>query len=200
MDVAAHLCTRTDRRPGVHHRSRTDPGSDVDVAGHDDDPGLAVCPVANRAGGDHSHPLARQSRLQGDLVVELERSDLVRLHPSETEIEQDRLLDPEVDGPHPVHLLGNAQFATVEHADCRLDRGASLFDGDFALEGGLDQFGFKHSITASAARSHSASVGTRAKRRKPSPPPPNARPGDTTIPASRSREVAARSSSTSTHM
>jgi len=54
--------------------------------------------------------------------------------------------------------------------------------------------------TADAAAAHSSSVGTRASLRKPSPPVPNARPGETTIPASRRVAAAARSSSTRSQM
>src|SRR5262249_13440785 len=120
--VLADLRARADRGPGVDHRARADARADVDVPGHDDDALLAERAVAHDAGRDEADTLGPEVLLERDLVVELEGTHLELLHLADAEVEQDRLLDPRVDGP--VRALGlgrrsDAQLAAVE----RVDRG-----------------------------------------------------------------------------
>ena len=76
----------------------------------------------------------------------LERPDLARLHLAQAEVVEDRLLDVGVDAPLVAVGLCNPYLTPVE--------------------GGDDGFGVAHRTPRmiSAARAHSASVGTSAKR------------------------------------
>ena len=90
---------RSDRRPRVDHRAGADAGADVDVARHQHRAGLDERPAAHRGGRHDAHALQRVDALQRDLVVVRERAVLDDLHLLEAEVQEDRLLQPAVDGP-----------------------------------------------------------------------------------------------------
>src|SRR5262249_29213443 len=104
------------------------------------------------------------------LVVVLERPDLVRLHVAQAEVVEDRRLRLRIDAPAVAVGLGDPELAAVEGGDRLLGR---------------------HSARSriAAARSHSSSVGTSARRMYPSPLGPKNEPGATRTPCSRRRRA-----------
>jgi len=82
---------------------------------------------------------------KGLLLVEVERPDLVRLHPAGAEVVEDRRLYVTVDAPAVAVGLGHADVTPVERAD-------RFFSAH------------RTSWRIAAARSHCSCVGTSAKR------------------------------------
>ena len=144
MDVGADLSARADGRPRVDHRVRPDPGADVHVARHHHDAGREVRAVARSRRRNDAHAQRRIVALQRNLVEILVRSDLDRLQLADAEVIEDRRLRVLVHAPLAVDLLRDAQLAAVERRDRLFSR--------------------QSSSRIAAARSHSSSVGTSAKR------------------------------------
>ena len=79
-----------------------------------------MTPATDRRAGDDSHA-SGAARLQRQLVVVLERTDLDGLHAAQPEQQQDRLLEPLVDDDLTARVdLGDARFA-VEQTDGVVD-------------------------------------------------------------------------------
>src|SRR3954452_1256707 len=174
MDVGTDLRARADRRPRVDHRVRPYPGADVDVTRHQHDSRREKRAVARRRRGDDPDAELLIAVLQRDLVVVLERADLTRLQLAEAEVLENRALGFLVHAPAAVDGLRDARLAAIESCDHLLD----------PLGGEL---GHNTRSRISAARSHSASVGTSASRQYPSPDGPKNVPGETIRPSSSSR-------------
>ena len=115
VDPRSDLCARPHRRPGVHHGVGTHPGTDVHVAGHEDDAPIQEGPPPSGGPGNHPHPLRVVARLERQPVRVLERTDLGGRHSSQPEQEQDRLLQPRVHDHFPVAVqLGHARLTGLE--------------------------------------------------------------------------------------
>ncbi len=80
----------------------------------------------------------------------LERAELLRLHPAQAEVLEDRLLGLHVHAPAAVGRLRHPRLAAVERRDDRLDP--------------VGRERHRASPRISAARRHSSSVGTSAMR------------------------------------
>src|SRR5205823_12481696 len=91
-------------------------------------------------------------------------------HLPRAEVVEDRRLHVLIDAPVVSGRLGDAYLAAVESSDRLVGR-------------------HRTSRRISAARSHSACVGTRAKRTYPSPAGPKNEPGAATMPCSSSRRA-----------
>jgi hypothetical protein len=145
MHVRADLGAGADGRPRVDHRARPDPRADVHVARHHHHAGREVGAVARDGRRHDADAELLVVLLQRDLVVVLERADLLRLHPARAEVREDRLLCVAVHAPVAVDGLGHTDLAAVERGDRLVD---------------------VHSTSSriDAARSHSSSVGTNAIR------------------------------------
>ena len=145
MDVGADLRAGADGRPGVDHRVRADPGADVHVRRHQHHTGRQVGAVAGDCRRHDAHAELVVPRLEWNLVVVLERTDLARLHVPRAEVVEDRRLGVAVHDPVVAARLRDAHLAPVERGDRLLGR---------------------HNTRSriSAARSHSSCVGTSAKR------------------------------------
>ena len=121
--TSAPICAHEpDRRPGVDHRARADPGADVDVARHQHDALGEKRAVARDPGRHDPDAERRVDALDRDLVEEPEPADLHRLDLPQPEVEEDRLLHPLVDDPAAVDRLGDPDLAAVEQLDRLLDR------------------------------------------------------------------------------
>ena len=128
VDSTPHLRARAHGGPGVDQRVGADPGAHVHVGRHQDHARLEEAAVARHAGRHHADAGGGQVALDRNLVVELERADLVRGRDAHPEVERDRLLDPSV--RHPLAsalrfrlcaLFGDAQSALIELRDRALD-------------------------------------------------------------------------------
>ena len=148
VHVGADLRARADRRPGVDHRPRPDPGADVHVAGHQHDALGEERAVAGDARRDDPDAV-RRHLLQRDLVLEGERADRHRLDLAQAEVLEDRLLRLDVDDPVVAVRRGDAALAAVERRD--------------DLERELGRHSTRSRI--STARAHSSSEGTSATRK-----------------------------------
>ena len=74
--------------------------------------------------GTSAHARLLEVALQRDLVARLERPELLGLHPGDAEVQVHRLHEPGVHLPLAVHLLRDAQLATVEAVQRLHDGGA----------------------------------------------------------------------------
>ena len=121
MNIRADLGARPDRCPGVDHRPRADPGTDVDVARHQHAPLGQERPVARHARRYDAYPAVGVVGLDGDLVEEVQSSNVHRLDLADAEVEKDRLLDPLVHLPAVRTRLGDANRTGIEHSNRLLD-------------------------------------------------------------------------------
>ena len=128
VDLLADLGAGSDGGPGVYHGAGPDPGSDVDEAGHADHAVPEERPPPGRGPGYHPHPRGGVVLLQGELVGELERPELLGLHGPETEQQQDGLLQPLVDDDLVGGRvdLGHPRSTAVEQVDGLGHRGQRL--------------------------------------------------------------------------
>src|SRR5262249_3580302 len=101
--------------------------------------------IPRRRRRNDAHAALRVIALERDLVEVLERTDVDRLELPHPEVLEYRCLRLLVDAPLTVALLRHAQLAAVERCDRLVDAHGS-------------------SAMIFAARSHSSSVGTSAKR------------------------------------
>ena len=120
--TSAPICAHDpDGRPGVDHRARSDPGSHVDEARHEDDSFGEERPVPRDARRNDADPTLGIVGLDGDLVEEVQAPNFHRLDLAQAEVEEDRLLDPLVDDPGIVSLLRHANVASVQAREGVLD-------------------------------------------------------------------------------
>jgi len=147
VDIGADLRARPDRRPRVDHRAGSDPRADVHVRGHQDDAGRQERAEARDGGRHDPHAERLVTGLERDLVEIREWADLLRLEAADPEVVEDRRLDVGVHVPLVAVGLGHPHLAAIERRNS-LER----------IEGQST------SRRIAAARSHSACVGTSAKR------------------------------------
>src|SRR5581483_11578576 len=145
MDVGADLRARSDRRPGIDHRVRADPRTDVHVRRHQDDAAREERAVPGSRRRHHANAELLVAALQWNLVVILKRPYLARLQLPLPEVVQDRRLHVRIYAPAVAVRLGDAHLASVERSD-------RLFGAQSTLP------------MISAARSHCSWVGTSANR------------------------------------
>src|SRR5207237_407668 len=134
-----------DSRPGVDHRVRADPGTDVDVRRHQHDAAREKRAVARGCGWHDANAELVVAALERDLVVILEGADLAWLHLPRPEEIEDRGLNLAVHAPVVAVGFRDAHLAAIERGDRLFGR-------------------HRTSRRISAARSHSSCVGTSAMR------------------------------------
>src|SRR5579862_60481 len=145
VDVRADLCARADGGPRIHHRVRPDPRPDVHVARHEHDAGGKEGAVPRSRRRNDPYAALRVIALERDLVEVRERTDVDWLELSHAEVLENRRLRLLIDPPLAVAFLRDAELPGVERGNCLVDAHGS-------------------SPMICAARSHSSSVGTSAKR------------------------------------
>ncbi len=175
------------------HRAFIHVGADVHVGRHQhhvpaDEAALARDRRRHHAEAAFAELLGRVvAELGRDLVEEVEPAGLHHLVVAQAEGDQHRLLDPLVDHPLAVLLLGHAQRAGVQAGDDLFHRVADLGRGGggrqagAVLEGGVDdrlqsvhvgilsQRVLQKSMMRPAASTHSCVSATSAMRTKPAP-------------------------------
>ena len=127
MDIRPNLGAGSNGGPGVHHGPRSDPGADVDIAGHHHHPFAQEGAVSGNGMGHDPHTGLGVVFLQGHLVVELEGSARFHLHLPHREIEDHGLLDPFVHDPISFDGLSAPQDTAVERIQYGLHRLAPQF-------------------------------------------------------------------------
>ena len=125
VDALADLGAGADRRPRIDHCAGTDPGSDIDVGGHQDRPRRNVSSVAGH--GVRHDPYAQLfvAVLEVHFVVPFELSGPHGAHLLHRKVEQNRLLDPLVDlplAPRRIDGFGRSQASLVQFFDNGADR------------------------------------------------------------------------------
>ncbi len=125
MHVLADLRATADGRPGVDQRTAVHEGADVDIAGHQHDvPGDIRPPPGDRIRHDTKSSfleilLCSAGELQRYLVeiVRVAAFDATAL--LDAEVQQHGFLEPLIDHPLAVDLLGDANLPGIQPADGR---------------------------------------------------------------------------------
>ena len=102
-------------------------GTDVDVARHEHHTAIEERAIAGRGTGHDPHTSGLVVGLERDLVGELEGPEFHGLHLRQTEVEQDRVLEPLVHDRLAIGTeFGHSGLTRIEQVDGGADRGDGI--------------------------------------------------------------------------
>ncbi len=127
MHITPDLRARTNGRPRIYHRARPDVSPDVHIARHQHDVRRDVCTLTHDGVWHNARTTSAQFRLgrvcvlHRYLVVEACEPRVHDFIVMSAEIQQHSLLEPLIDDPLAIDLLGNPRLARVEEGDALLN-------------------------------------------------------------------------------